>query len=91
MMRKEAEKQMRELNETEPKWFCPMINAMCRKDCINFVLAYVDSPKISPMGIHDVKNDSFDVEGFQCSNAMFIGTSVNICDDEIEIEKQEKI
>lgn len=87
MTRKEAEKQAKELNETDPKWFCPLINGMCRKDCINFVLAFVDSPNISPMGIHDAKDDSFGVEGYVCSNAQFIGNSINICDDDIEIEK----
>jgi hypothetical protein len=60
---------------------------MCRKDCINFVLAFVDSPNIRPMGIHDAKDDSFSVDGFVCSNMMFIGNPITISDEDFEVEK----
>ena len=74
MTRKEAEIAAKKLNEREPQWFCPLINAQCKKDCINFMLAFVESANKESNGmLHDAKDDSFDVEGFICSNAMFIG------------------
>jgi len=73
MTRKEAEHDAKELNKTEPKWFCPLINSKCRKDCINFTLAYVISESENKRGmLHDANDDSFMVEGFFCSNAQFI-------------------
>ena len=74
MTRVEAEKQAKELNKTEPKWFCPLIKDMCRKDCVNFTGAYTVSEKEnSNQMIHDIKDDSFTVEGFFCSNSQFLG------------------
>jgi len=64
----------KKLNEREPQWFCPLINGQCKKDCINFMLAFVESTNKESNGmLHDAKDDSFAVEGFICSNAMFIG------------------
>ena len=76
MTRKEAEILAKKLNEREPQWFCPLINGQCKKDCINFTLAFVESTNKESNGmLHDAKDDSFAVEGFVCSNAMFIGNS----------------
>ena len=43
MTRKEAEIDAKKLNEREPQWFCPLINGQCKKDCINFMPAFVES------------------------------------------------
>ena len=43
MTRKEAEIAAKKLNEREPQWFCPLINGQCKKDCINFMPAFVES------------------------------------------------
>lgn len=76
MTRKEAEIDAKKLNEREPQWFCPLINGQCKKDCINFMPAFVESTNKESNGmLHDAKDDSFAVEGFICSNAMFIGNS----------------
>ena len=73
MTRVEAEKEAKELNKVDPKWFCPLINADCRKDCINFVMAYPVSNNEKSRGmLHDANDDSFEVEGHVCSNMMFI-------------------
>ena len=75
MTRKEAEKLAKDLNEKDPTWFCPLWRDMCRKDCVNFVLAFVESRSEEPKGmLHDVKDEDFFVEGFVCSNSMFIGS-----------------
>jgi len=74
MTRQEAEAEVKELNKVEPKWFCPMIKDMCRKDCINFVYAYVEEIEHKSNGmLHDIKDDNFQTGGFVCSNAMYIG------------------
>ena len=74
MTRKEAEKLAHSLNEKTPTWFCPMINDICKTTCINFVLAFVENENEEGNGmLHDAKDDNFVVEGYVCSNAMFIG------------------
>ena len=76
MTRKEAEKLAKDINEKEPQWFCPLIPGPCRVDCINFMLAFVISKNEEPKGmLHDVKDEDFVVNGFVCSNSMFIGNS----------------
>ena len=75
MTRKEAEIDAKKLNEREPQWFCPLINGQCKKDCINFMLAFVESTNKESNGmLHDAKDGSFAAEGFVCSNAMFTGS-----------------
>jgi hypothetical protein len=74
MTRIEAEAEAKELNKVDPKWFCPLITDMCRKDCINFVFAYVEEIERKSNGmLHDIKDDNFKIGGFVCSNAMYIG------------------
>ena len=74
MTRQEAEKEAKKLNSIEPKWYCPLIKDMCRKDCINFQMAYPESTEEKSNGmLHDINDDSFVVNGFVCSNAMYIG------------------
>jgi hypothetical protein len=86
MTKKEAEKDAKDLNSRDPQWFCPMINAMCRKDCVNFVSAFVESNvkttngKRKSLTLHTVDDEDFYVEGFCCSNAAFIGTPLFGCD-----------
>lgn len=89
MTRKEAEKLVKELNETPPKWFCPLIKDMCRSDCVNFVPASVDEIEKKNTGfLHDVKDDNFTTGGYFCSNAMFIcSPSVALCDCENELNE----
>ena len=83
MTRKEAEILAEELNEKEPQWFCPLINGNCRTDCINFVLAFVENENEETNGmIHDAKDDNFVVEGYVCSNNMFLGNPPFICGEE---------
>jgi len=77
MTRQDAEKDAKELNKVEPKWFCPLIKANCNKLCINFIGAFVDEIEPSTKGmLHDIKDDNFEVAGFVCSNAMFISDFV---------------
>jgi len=81
MTRVEAEKQAKELNKTDPKWYCPLIRDTCNKLCVNFTMAFVDEiePKSKSKSkgmLHDIKDDNFIVEGFVCSNAQFLGSFV---------------
>lgn len=76
MTRKEAEELAADLNKREPSWFCPLINGKCRADCVNFIPSFVDSKidfKERTGMLHDVKDEDFGVEGFVCSNSMFLG------------------
>lgn len=83
MTRQEAEKEAKKLNEVDPQWFCPLINNMCRKDCVNFILAYVKNENEEATNmLHDTKDDDFTVEGFVCSNPMFIGPDMMMCGGE---------
>ena len=80
MTRQEAEKEARLLNEKDPQWFCPLINNTCRKDCINFVLAFVESKNEEPKGmLHDVKDEDFFVDGYVCSCYQFTGPPPMMC------------
>ena len=73
MTRTDADKDAKKLNETTPKWWCPLIKEDCRKDCINFTPAFVQEIENRSKGmLHDINDDNFEVEGFVCSNAMFI-------------------
>lgn len=74
MTRKEAEHDAQKLNKTEPKWFCPLIKDDCNKRCVNFENAYVinKDEKANQM-ISDVNADTFEVRGYMCSNASFVG------------------
>jgi len=75
MTRKEAEAEARELNKREPQWFCPLINGPCNKACVNFMPAFVESrEKKKSVMLHDARDDDFFVDGFSCTNAMFIGS-----------------
>ena len=74
MTRQEAEVESKELNNVDPKWFCPLINGICKSDCINFIPAYVEEIERKSNGmLHDAKDDNFQVVGYVCSNAMFLG------------------
>jgi hypothetical protein len=80
MTRIEAEADAKELNKVDPKWFCPLIRDTCRRDCINFVGAYVQEIERKSKGmLHDIKDDNFEVNGHICSNAMYIGDLVPSC------------
>lgn len=41
MTEESAELKKAVLNAQEPDWFCPLINKMCRKDCLCYNKAYV--------------------------------------------------
>ena len=74
MTRKEAEELVKSFDKKEPQWFCPLIPGPCNKMCVNFIPAFVDSKNEEPKGmLHDVKEDSFIVSGFVCSNSQFLG------------------
>ena len=79
MTRAEAEKEAKELNEREPQWTCPLIQGPCDKTCVNFFPAYVESSGESCNGkrksvtLHKVDDDDFYVDGWACSNYMFLG------------------
>ncbi len=77
MTRKEAEKAAKEINEKVPQWTCPIPHdRVCRKDCVNFILALVINKNEEQKGmLHDVEDEDFIVEGFVCSNPMFISSS----------------
>jgi len=77
MTRKDAEIDAKELNKVDPKWFCPLIVSMCRKDCINFVPAYVQEIEHKSNGmLHDINDNNFEVVGHVCSNYQFIGNQL---------------
>lgn len=58
-----AEEAVKRKNEEEtPDWFCPEINAMCRKDCKCFVKAYAYGDVMT-----------FYVSDFDCNNARLTG------------------
>jgi len=71
MTKIEVEKEIKRLNSVDPEWFCPLLNATCRKDCINFTKPFIFN--IDGKTINDVKEDSFEVAGFVCSNAQYLG------------------
>ena len=73
MTRIEAEKLAKELNEKDPQWFCPLIKDNCRSDCVNFMSAFVTEKEPKKGMLHDVKDDNFEVDGFVCTCASFIG------------------
>lgn len=76
MTRQEAEKLAKELNETDPKWFCPLIKEDCNKRCINFISAFVSQdtdPKERKGFIHNIDDKDFYVDGFVCSAYIFTG------------------
>jgi len=86
MTRKEADEEAKRINEeSKPSWFCPMINDICRKDCVNFMPAFSESTDRASNGkrksvtLHKVDDDAFTVEGFVCTNAMFIGDAFPMC------------
>jgi len=77
MIRKEAEAEAKELNKRDPYWFCPLIKDICRKDCINFMPAFVESKdKKKAVSLHAVDDEDFFVDGFSCTNAMFSGNTL---------------
>lgn len=73
MTRQEAEEKIKEINETELKWFCPMINAQCNRMCINYEKPYLYHPEMD-RGLFDAKahTQGYYIEGNVCTNAMFI-------------------
>ena len=79
MTRVEAEKEAKELNDRDPQWSCPLWRDMCHKDCVNFYPAIVESNSDSCNGkrksvtLHKVDDDDFYVDGWACSNYMFLG------------------
>ena len=78
MTKIEAEKELAELEGTSPKWFCPAINGICTKACINFIAPFITN--IKGNRIASVEKDDFEVMGFVCGNAEFIGhASVMYC------------
>lgn len=86
MTRIEAEEMAKELNSKEPDIFCPLIPGPCNKKCPNFTNAYVFNKNTERKGLlHNIKDDSFDVDGRYCSNYMFLGPFFDLpcmCDEE---------
>ena len=89
MTRAEAEKEAKELNSREPQWTCPLLGGKpCRKDCVNHMPAYVESSGESCNGkrksvtLHKVDDDDFYVDGWACSNYMFLGPMHFSCEGE---------
>ena len=61
--RKQAETGTKELNKRDPHWFCPLIKDSCRKDCVNFMPAFVESnDKRKAVSLHAVDDEDFFVE-----------------------------
>ena len=84
MTRAEAEKLVDERNQQDPDWFCPLINGKCRADCVNFSPAYVSSAteRMGKRGmLHDIKDDNFELFGYYCTNAAFVGDNIFPCDE----------
>ena len=80
MTRTEAEAEAKKLNETEPKWTCPPYHKPCVKTCVNFTPAFVINTNEESKTLHDIKEDTFEVVGFHCSNYSFVGPIFCDCD-----------
>jgi len=61
----EALAAMRKLREMEPQWFCPMIAAQCRKDCLCFREARIRSQYLG--------GGPFTLENAYCNNPTVAG------------------
>ena len=55
-----AKEKVAEANKKDPDWFCPLINAVCRKDCLCHARGYVSNVTGKPR-----------VVGQYCGNMMF--------------------
>ena len=62
----QAEKKVKEMNDSPSEKFCPLINYGCRKDCVCFIKAWV---KITSKD--GVKK--YEPQSGYCGNAMFDG------------------
>lgn len=88
MTRVEAEAEAKELNERDPQWFCPLIPGPCNKECVNFMLAFVEAESQSCNGkrksvtLHKVDDDDFYVDGWACTNGQFLSGSQPYCSGE---------
>jgi hypothetical protein len=73
MTKNEAEIKLKELEDSSPKWFCPAINGICTKACVNFIGPFMEN--IKGKKITAVEENDFEVMGFVCGNAQFLGHS----------------
>jgi len=63
MNKQAAEKEAAEKNLTDPKEFCPLINQICRKDCVCWIKF-----RAHPLC---TSSESYAVRGGYCGNGMF--------------------
>jgi len=72
MTKTEAEKEVAELNEKAPDWYCPLARCMCRKDCRAFQRAFFwsETPEVTG-NLVDIKKDDFHAQDHYCGNGMF--------------------
>jgi len=78
MTKIEAEMELKKLEDDSPKWFCPAINNTCTRACINFIEPFISN--IDGKTITAVEDEEFEVIGFVCGNASFLGhASVMYC------------
>jgi hypothetical protein len=68
MTQESAELKKAVFNAQEPDWFCPLINKMCRKDCVCYAPAFVRSWKDSSNKMTGIEYDAFKQ---YCGNQMF--------------------
>ena len=73
MTKIEAEAEVERLQKRQPKWFCPLIKDTCTKTCVNFVKPVIINRNGN--SLTSVDEDEWDVAGYICANAMYIGNS----------------
>ena len=71
MTKKEAEHALENMRNETPSWFCPIIKAQCKKDCVNFYMPFILNTK-NPT-LHDASSSNFEIGGFFCTNSQFSG------------------
>jgi len=71
MTKKEAEHALENMRDETPSWFCPIIKAQCKKDCVNFYMPFILNTK-NPT-LHDASSSNFEIGGFFCTNSQFSG------------------
>jgi hypothetical protein len=85
MTKIEAERKLKKLEDSSPKWFCPSINGICTKACINFIDPFIANIKGNKIAA--VEENDFEIMGFVCGNAQFLGHASILycpnCDSEI--------
>ena len=79
MTKDEADKEVARLKELPTEAYCPLIPAMCRKDCV----CYIEASTENELGVFEASIQGRKIIGSRaqagyCSNAMFTETEINL-------------